>query len=356
MIGIDIGTKYIKLASLEKKEQAFHIRYALMGLNPSQAQGAKQAFNWYKQQAAGTNPSLGQGAKQDGLLSSKIKSIAKESFPFDKRVAASIGGCQIISRNLEFASLGDEELQGAVLLEAKQSVSADLASMYSDYQVLSTLENSKLDTLFIAVPSNIVDRQVHLIESSGLNIEIVDIDNLAMTNCYNALDKNAKKQSVVLLDIGHSYTNIAVIDAGALRFVRNVNFGGANITAEIGDIYQLPQETAEEIKKRPDLWGELGLNIKNVLRKSMPDLLEAVYRSMEYCMGRKKIMNIDKILLTGGTSNLWGIDFFMSDALGIASERWNPLDYVECGVDSKKALGGFLSVALGLAVREWKKT
>jgi len=302
------------------------------------------------------NPSHGQGKNQAAALSARIKSMARDKFLFVNRAAASIGGSQIIARNFEIAPLGAEEMEGAVMLEAKQSVSADLNSMYCGFQVLSTLENQKRDTLFVAVPSQIVDRHIRIIEDSGLNIEILDIDNFAVTNCYTALDANAKNQSVVLLNIGHSFTNIAVLDMGVLRFVRNVNIGGANITSEIMNMYKLPSETAEEIKKRPDLWKELGLNIKNVLRKSMPDLLEAVYRSMEYCMGRKKILNIDKILITGGTSNLWGIDSFMADALGIASERWNPLDYIECGVDSKKQLGASLSVGIGLAVREWKNT
>ena len=158
------------------------------------------------------------------------------------------------------------------------------------------------------------------------------------------------------MNIGHTFTNISVIDSGISCVHQDVNFGGANITAEIADIYGIPANSAEEIKKRPDLWKELGLNIKNVLRKSMPDLLEAVYRSMEYCIGRKRIINVDKILITGGTSDVEGIDNFMSEALGIVSAKWNPLDHVESGEGAKKEFGSSLSVALGLAVREWQKS
>jgi type IV pilus assembly protein PilM len=334
VIGIDIGTKYIKLASLEKNGGDYSIRSAVMRLNPA----------------------TGSGDKQGLLLSSRLRAIAKESFPFDKRAAASIGGSQIIARNFELAPLGPEEMEGAVLIEARQSVSADLATMYSDFQELATIERGRKDVLFIAVPSVLVDKQVSIIENSGLNIELVDIDSFAAANCYAALDKNAPGQTVVLMNIGHSFTNIAVIDSGIVRFVRNVSFGGVNITSEIADIYKIPAESAEEIKKRPDLWKGLGLNIKNVLRKSMPDLLEAVYRSMEYCVGRKKIINVDKILITGGTSDIDGIDSFIAEALGIVSEKWNPLEHIESGEGSKKESGGALSVALGLAVREWQKS
>jgi Tfp pilus assembly PilM family ATPase len=88
----------------------------------------------------------------------------------------------------------------------------------------------------------------------------------------------------------------------------------------------------------------------------MPDLIEAVYRSMEYCIGRKKIINVDKILITGGTSDVVGIEAFMAEALGVVSEKWNPLDHVGAGEGSKKEFGGALSVAMGLAIREWQRS
>ena len=334
LIGIDVGTKYIKFASLDKNEQGYSVVSTVVALNPLQ----------------------GPGVKQEAVLCARIRSVAKEMFPFDKKAAASIGGCQIIARNFDIASLGEDEMEGAVQIEAKQSVSADLATMYTDFQVLSTLESGKKDILFVGVPTGIVDKQVHVIENSGLQIELMDIDNFASANCYCAFDKTSNDQTVVLLNIGHSYTNISVIDAGELRFVRNVNFGGANVCAEVAEVYNIAPESAEELIKRPDLWNEMGLNIKNILRKRIPDLLEAVYRSMEYCIGRKKIINVDKILLTGGASNIPGMEYFMSETLGLTVERWNPLDHVACGANPKKELGPALSVALGLAVREWQKS
>jgi len=334
LIGIDIGTKNIKVALLEPKGDEFVVSSALMC----------------------SAPTFEQGVRQDALLASKIKSLLKETYSFSKNAAASIGGSQIVVRNFELAALSAEEMEGAVMLEAKQFVTADIASMACDFQELSSQGNDKKDILFIGAPAQQVDNQVQVIESTGLNIELLDIDSLAAVNCYLALDKNASNQSVVLLNIGHTYTNIAVIDSGTLRFVRNVTFGGANITAEIAGVYKVPVETAEEIKKSTELRKTLGLNIKNVLRKSMPDLLEAVYRSMEYCMNRKKILNIDKILITGGASSLSGMEAFISDSLGIAAEKWNPLEHIETDDASRIQLGSCFTVALGLAVRPWKNS
>jgi len=334
LIGIDIGTKYIKIARLEKKGADFLVYSAAMCAAPPPDSSVKQ----------------------DVLLASKLKAMMKEAFPLNKSVACSIGGSQIVARNFELAALGAEEMEGAVMLEAKQSVSADLASMCCDFQELSGQGKDKKDILFVGAPVELVDKRVRLIENMGLNIELLDIDSLAAVNSYLAFDKDMANQSAVLLNIGHTYTNIAVLDAGALRFIRNVTFGGSNITSEIAALYKIPFEAAEEIKKSRELWESIGLNIKSVLRKSMPDLLEAVYRSMEYCMNRKKILNIDKILITGGTASLYGIDSFISDTLGIATERWNPMDHLVVDDVLRKELGNCFSVAFGLAVRTWKRS
>lgn len=72
MIGIDIGTKYIKLASLEKNGGNYNIRSAVMRLNPVQ----------------------GAGERHEALISSKLRAMAKESFPLDKRAASSIGAAR----------------------------------------------------------------------------------------------------------------------------------------------------------------------------------------------------------------------------------------------------------------------
>jgi type IV pilus assembly protein PilM len=182
----------------------------------------------------------------------------------------------------------------------------------------------------------------------------MDIDNLALVNCFLAFEPEPEKESVVLLDVGHTYTNISVLDSGQLRFIRNVAFGGKDISQEISNSYGMYFEMAEEIKKRPQLWGEIGLNMKNILKKSASELLEAIYRSIEYCMGRKKLLNVDKILLTGGTSSLQGFDSFVSDVLGIPTVKWNPIAHISTTGECRKEQGQFLGVSLGLAIRENK--
>lgn len=330
MIGLDIGSKFIKICQAEKRGDKYHVISAIMASNP-----------------LATSPD-----KQDIDISLRIKAALKGVALRTRSAAVSVGGPQISARNFSFPVLTDEELKGAVKLEAEQSIFSDLSSMYTDFQVLTPDEKEKLEVLFVAVPRDMVERHMHIIEGAGLETMAVDIDNLALASCYLAFEPGPHKESVVLMNVGHSQTNISVMDGEELRFVRNVNFGGKDITAEIANTFEIDPLLAEEIKKQPKLWDEIGLNIKNVLRKSMPDLLEAIYRSIEYCMSRKKLINVDKILLTGGTSGLEGMDSFVADVIGINTEKWTPFAGLEIKGRSKKEMGRFMSVALGLAIRK----
>lgn len=329
MIGLDIGSKFIKICQAEKRGDKYHVISAIMASNP-----------------------LDSGSdRQDVDISLRIKAALKGVALRTRSAAVSVGGPQISARNFSFPLLTGEELKGAVQLEAEQSIFSDLSSMYTDYQVITPHEQEKIEVLFVAVPRDMVDRQMRIIEGAGLETMAVDIDNLALASCYVAFEPGPHKESVLLMNVGHSQTNISILDGEELRFVRNVSFGGKDITNEIARTFEIDPLLAEEIKKQPKLWDEIGLNIKNVLRKSMPDLLEAIYRSIEYCMSRKKLINVDKIIITGGTAGLEGMDAFITDVIGINTEKWTPLASLDIKGRSRKEMGRFMCVALGLAIR-----
>jgi type IV pilus assembly protein PilM len=211
-----------------------------------------------------------------------------------------------------------------------------------------------MDVLFVGVPVPMVDRIMRITGNAGLATEIMDIDNLALVNSFLAFEPEPVNESVVLINIGHVCSNLVVLENQQLRFIRNVTFGGRDVSSEIAQRLGVTEDMAEEIKKRPEFWKETGLNIRNVLRKSMPDLIEAIYRSIEFCMSRKKIVNVDRILITGGSAQLQGMDRFITEALGIDTERWNPLDGIAVPEGTRKEQGYMLSIALGLAIRHGK--
>ncbi len=330
-IGVDIGSRNIKISKLHTVDGCSALSFAIMA---EYAGGEKTDVN------------------AEAAISQKIQKMVQSVSAHAQSAIVSVGLPEIVTHNFIFPPMSIDELRGAVHLEAGQAVSIDLHSMSTDYQILSTVENNQSEVLFVAVPNPVINRLLRVAVRGGLSVSTIDLDNLAVANCFAAIEPDVEKQSAVILNIGHVKTNIVVMDGGKVRFVRNVAFGGVHITEAIANRYHVSMEIAEEIKQQSFLWNSLGLNMKNILRQCMPDLLEAVYRSMEYCMNRKRLLNVDRILLTGGTANLTGLDRFVAEVFGIDTECWNPLDYLDVGESGQKKYGPFLCVALGLALRE----
>jgi len=340
VIGFDIGTKFLKIAKVSQK-----------GKGKLFIDSAMTAFELKKETGKNKKTAAVPGYE----LSDKIRGLMKRLKNKNEKCYLSFNGNNVVVRDFLVPKLSGSDLAGAVKLEAEHLMFEDIDTMYTDYSVLSEGADDKLDILFVAAPKKDAEKKLNVFAHTGLSVAGFSIDNIAVVNAFLALEpERAKKETVILLNIGHTVTNVAVVNKGNLKFVRNVTFGGQDVTREIAISYAVTDPIAEQIKRQSEVWGEIGLNIKNILKKSSPNLLEAVFRSMEHSMTRQKISNVDKILITGGGALLKGIDGFIYEVLGIQAERWNPLRSSSvlnaAGADIEK--GFMLPVSIGLALQK----
>jgi len=331
LIGLDWGSKFIKACRVSSKTDGKYIVYASM-ISADGKDGEKEE-----------NPLL---------LKNKVKTLFRQLRVKNGEAALSVGGIDLLARDFLLPRMASENIEGAVMIEAENSIFETLDDMYCDYEVLADI-GEKMDVLFVASQKDHINHVLDSFSQAELEIVSITVDNIAIANCYIAFEeRKALSESVVLVNIGHEVSNIAIIDRGRLRFIRNVAFGGLDVTRELASVYEVDLETAEKIKRQPELWDNIGLNVRNVLKKSSSNLLEAIFRSMEHSVSRQKIGKVDKILLTGGGAILKGIDSFIFETLGISTEKWNPLASPDIlgAVDKEK--GFFIPVALGLAVQK----
>ncbi|MDR2426925.1 MAG: pilus assembly protein PilM [Endomicrobium sp.] len=332
MIALDWGAKFIKACAVSAKGDGKYIVYASMI------------------SADGKN---GEREENPLLLKNKVDTLLRQLRIKDKETSLSIGGIDLLARDFSLPKMSPENIEGAVMIEAENSIFETLDDMYSDYEILSNSDADKMDVLFIAFPKDHINHILGSFSQSELDIVGIVPDNIALANCFLAFEaKRAFSESVVLVNIGHEVSNIAIIDRGELKFIRNMYFGGLDVTREIAEIYEVDLNTAEQIKRQPELWESMGLNIRNILKKSSSNLLEAIFHSMEYAVSRQRIGKVDKILLTGGGAILTGIENFIYETLGVNTEKWNPLTSSDIIGATDKEKGFFIAVALGLALQK----
>jgi type IV pilus assembly protein PilM len=324
MIGLDLGSKFAKVCSVFPKGDGTFTVYAAMSPAPKEAN--KEDI-----------------AKTVNLLLRQLKFKKKELY-------LSSGGVDLLARDFVLPKISHDRLYGAVMMEAESNISESLDDMYSDFHVLSSPADNKTEVLFVASSKERINKMIDSLSLTDVDIAGLTADGVAVTNAFLTFNNRNSNGSIIIINIGDVISNISILDRGELKFIRNVDFGGRDVTNEIASLYEIDLESAEKIKRHPETWTQLGLNVKNVLKQSAGNLLEAIFRSMEYCVSKQRLGKIDEIYITGGGAFLQGMDTFIWDVLGIKTAKWNPLDSDKVKGAVNKEAGYFVPVVLGLAL------
>ena len=248
-------------------------------------------------------------------------------------------------------------LKEQVNSEALNSISEDLGKMYTSYTVLKNDSDKEYNIIFSAAPMDKVNAKFSFINSiENLSVAGVTLEDFALANAFIEFGPKYKNnENIILINIGYTSSNVIVLNSKELVFIKDIDFGGQDITRDISSFFSIPERLSEELKRRDDLRQNINFNMKNVLKKNVAVLIETLFRTIEHCITRQFIVSVDRIVLTGGGAMTEGIDNFIQDTLGIPTEKWNPLDNNKFVGYVNKPQGFFLPVALGLALEKEKK-
>lgn len=329
LIGIDIGNSFIKICKIVNVNKKNISVYSVMQ-NISRMD-SKQKLMAIKN------------------LINKIN-LKKDS------VFLAVGGSDIINREVVLSKLkiDSKDFKSLIFEEIKNSINENMDSWYTSCAITRDFSDKEVCVMFSAVSKQKVSDIISLLEETD-NIQIVGVtlESLALANSFVKFGPEYKDaESILLLNIGRDVTNIVVLNNKKIVFVKDIDFGGQNITKDIASTYVVPERLAEEIKLRVDLREKINFNMKNILKRSVSPLIETLFRTIEYCVTRQFILAIDRIVITGGGSLTDDLDIFIGETLGINTERWNPLMNNNVIGYSGKDYGHFISVALGLALEK----
>lgn len=305
IVGVDIGSSLIKLAQLSQFGSRIRLDKVAVVNNPI--------------------PRLGTASERvrRGALARAIKSSLKKSHIKAKDAVSSLAGSCVIIQYFKFPPLSEKDLEGTVKLEAERIMSDRLVQMDTDFQVLPSYQEKKKEenVLFASVPKVIVGHRLEIFREAGLNPVAIDIDSMALANCFLRLKNITSRESIIVLNLGARSVNLAILSKESLHFLRDITL---------------------------DLEASFDLKDKEVLER----IIGEIRRSIHYYEARERKNKVGKIFFTGGAATVPGITDSFSKALGLAVEKWNPLTDVghKSGLSENK--GYLLAVAIGLGLRE----
>jgi Tfp pilus assembly PilM family ATPase len=189
--------------------------------------------------------------------------------------------------------------------------------------------------VFAAVaPKRHVQGFLDWLKNVGLDPDWLTFDGMGLVDLYfSSLPKNKaewKTGPVLLLDLGHSKTNMAIAEDDRLEFFRTLSWGGAHITKSISLALGMNVEEAEQRKiaslnlaEAPDSNSGEAVELFNAATQALSPLITDITHSLVAFRNLHR-KEITEVRIAGGTSLTRGILSFLEEGLNVPVYPFEP--------------------------------
>jgi len=353
LVGLDIGSHAIKLVEIDDTKKGMILKnFGIIGL-PRDA--------------------IVEGAvKEMEIVSSAIKSLFKNLKVANKNVATSISGYSVIVKKISISRREESELEASIHEEAEQYIPFDIHDVNLDYEMLSAQESGSegekeeeeksredsglMDVMLVAAKKDIVEDYVSLLQLTGLNPVVLDVDAFALQNAFE-LSLEMLKGCYALVNVGAEELGINVIKNGVSIFTRDSSFGGFQINESIMSKFNIPYEEAEKLKLGgAKVESKDKGKLEEVFTSVVSGWVNEIKRALDFLVTTYPDESIEKIYISGGSSRIPGFQKYLEMETDIPVVELNPFSNLQ--INDKQLDPKYLSymapqaaVAVGLALR-----
>lgn len=336
MVGLDIGTKTIKIIDLEKDSSGYTLNASgLVGFS-------------------GNSVDKMVDEKEIASLSQVIRKLHQEAGVRGRDVVISLPESLVFTRTIRFPMLTDAEIASAVKWESEQYIPIPVAEAIIQHSILYRNEKStppEVIVLLVAAPRAIVEKYVKVVTMAGLNPVAVETELIALTRSLGPIDR-----TTLLVDIGSSSTDIAISKNGLLSFSRSIPIAGEAFTRAVTQGLGMTAIQAEEYKKTYGLdENQLEGKIKGTLEPVLRLIVDEIKKAINFYQSEEKGDTPTSIVISGGTTGMPQLLSNLSALIGMEVLVGNPFSKIKVDPETAKKLAPFAplySEAVGLAMHE----
>ncbi|MEG6522533.1 type IV pilus biogenesis protein PilM [Desulfotomaculum sp. 1211_IL3151] len=290
---VDIGTYEIKLIELRMSRGVPRIhKYASIATPPPR-----------------------EGTLAEEAIAQVLASLTELAGVKGKEVITAISGARVITRQIKIPFMEERDLEDTVKSEAARHIPLPVEDLTLRYVKLGQEKEEgtdQLNIMLIAVPTALVEQYYHIFFMAGLTPKAIDLQAFGLWRLFG---RPASPSILAIFDIGITYSQVLVLQAGEIKFLRGITLGS---NAGIHN---------------------LALELK---------------RSLDYYCGQRAEETIERVILTGGGSKIKGVESYLSNSCGIPIKVEIPTCWQVYGKKAAQDLpyDPSYAVPLGLALRE----
>jgi len=290
--------------------------------------------------------------------SNAIRDFVHDSGFGTSKVILALEEKDIFMRVITVPSMNDKELRSSITFEAEQYIPLPLEDVNLSYQKLEipTTQKGKISVQLVAAKKDVVERYIKIVKDGKLIPVGVEPEALAVGRALTSTDSS---EANLILHMGYQKSLIVITLKGNVVFTRTLSTGGDAMTRAIAQNLNLDYMQAEEYKKAYGLnQDQADGKIYEALKPMFESIISEVGRAQMFFTTHHPGVNINRVVLSGGTALMPGLLLFMANNLNVEVELANPFSNVTFSKDvsNKKDWhienGPLFAVPLGLALKE----
>ena len=310
VFGLDIGSDAVKIVQLSKNDSGYTVT------------------------AAGLADIAEDNGNNDIAATNAITNCLSGSGIGTQLAVCSVSGSEVASRSFEFPSLLPEEIAGAVQFEAAQVCPFSSSNATVDYQLIHNDANGARGVL-VAATNPMIERKKQLARNARLDCCLMDVDGLALLNCFDECEKPQRQEPVAILDIGASFTNLVIKGGNDLPFIRDIALGGNDIVHLIANEKSIaPEIIAANLFDSEDS-GLDPMDLNSCLDIACQKLVVDIKESLRYHKTQGKSASAEKMFICGGFALAKGLIEILNNHLAATVSLWNPFEKINCPLPGK---------------------
>ena len=334
LLGVDIGTTGLKVVELSP--EAGRIRLVTYG---------------YADVPFGGDASV-LSVDEPKKVADILKSIVKTSGMKATKAVASLPAQHVFHAIISIPAPKSQkdDIRALVEAQAGKLLPLPVEEMIIDSHIIDKESVGNVRVQVTAAPRALVAKYIAIFALA--KIELVSLETEVFALMRSLIGKDNAKTMIV--DIGGERTNILIAERGVPYLTRGIKSGGGAVTHALSGAMSIGVPEAESMKKDLSL-GPAGAMPPAILLAVKPLMHEAKYAlDMNLQENTQHPKPVDKVIITGGSASLAGIDRAMSDTLNMNVYVGDPWARIATPPESRTVLediGSRMAVAIGLAMR-----
>jgi type IV pilus assembly protein PilM len=272
-----------------------------------------------------------------------------------ERVVAAVGGPDVVIRQVALPPLSPAKILPALEIQHRELGLLPPGDAVLDAQVLRRSHDGvSNEVLSVSVPRSRIDERLRLLELAAVDVQILDVEPLAMLNAaihLTALDAN---ELLVLLTVGRTRSVLCLYSEQGPVVARYLGAGAETFLDELRRSFDLAEDAARDLART--LSPAQALRAEGVCRDIVERIAEDVRLSLTFYRTEYDRESVPRYAI-GGSLDLPYIGRWIADRLGLTAplELMDPFKMVEVdgrhAGDSLGTSGPQFLQAFGLALR-----